>query len=157
MNKTFRHTIFRHYVLRSYIALARAERLMPSEIGETLDFVAPYSGRLVGSYDIVQLELSGNDAFEKRICADLNLTGEQFFEQMIFPKPTPLANLLYSARLRRVFGMDVLRFMSEFDKDGSFKLEPGKGFIIPQIEENRISTLKFYDYRSSAAHKLRAA
>jgi hypothetical protein len=66
--------------------------------------------------------------------------------KMIFPKPAPVQNQIYSAEMRRVFGVENLRFLSEFDRDGNFILPRSPGFYVPRIKQRKVTALEFYDY-----------
>ncbi len=139
--------ILRNAILRGYIALAREEGWTPSEIGETIDYVAPYSGREIGSYLVIQKGWSFNEKFRAQYCAAFGITDYEFFEQMIVPKPSRVCNLIYSMHLRRVYGLGLLRFMPEFDKDGNFKLPSYRGYLKPKRDGKFITELEFSDMR----------
>jgi hypothetical protein len=117
------------------VALNRGEHFTESEIGETV-WDAP----------AMQLNWTENESFKAEICATWNLSDEQFFKQMIFPKPSEIENLFYSAEMRRIFSVGKLRFLDCFDKDGNFILPKGRGFFVPRVESGLITKIEFYDY-----------
>jgi hypothetical protein len=135
----------RHLILRSYVALARGEHFTESEIGETIDYIAPYSGRLIALFPAVQFNWTENADLIKEVCEARNISEEKFSELMIFPKPTYIQNLVYSSELRRVFGIGVLRFMQEFNNDGNFVLPSYRGFFAPKHNGRLITALSFYE------------
>lgn len=143
MNSKIKSAIF-----RCYIALAREEHFVPSEIGETLEFIAPYSKRLIDEYPIVQFNWSLNEKLRDEVCRGWEITHDEFFKRMIIAKPSRTANLIYSAHLRRVFGAGNLRFTAEFDRDANFILPNPSGFIVPQIENREIISLELASYQS---------
>lgn len=139
-----------HSVLRSYIALARDEHYTESELGDNKSFVEKklyWGGELKEYFPTVQLNWTENEKFRDEICAAWNLTDEKFFEMMIIPKPTPLENLVYSAELRRIYGLGNLRFLPHFNKDGIYVLGRGNYYLKPKLKGNLISELEVLDYR----------
>lgn len=132
-------------VLRTYIALARGEHYGPSDLGATVDFVGAYSGRLIDSYPLTQKNWTENEDLREQVCAAWNLKTEEYDRRMIIETPSTVQNLVYSAKLRELFGVGVLRFVTGFDKDGYFILPKGRGFLVPVINKGMIDSLRFYD------------
>lgn len=134
-----------HLIFRTYIALARGEYLSASEISASVDIYDEY-GECAESLPTVQFNWTEHGELKKEVCQARNLTEEQFDLKMIFPKPTEIQNLVYSSELRRIFGIENLRFIAEFNKDGIFILSKERGFFVPQIKNREIKTLKFYNW-----------
>ena len=138
----------RHFILRSYVALARGEHYTPSEIGETVDFFQPNTGESIGSLPAVQLNWTENDKLIKEFCLTRNITAEKVSDLMIFAKPTAIQNFVYSSVLRKAYDVGNLRFMREFDRDGNFILPLPRGFFVPKREGKFITNLAFYETSS---------
>jgi hypothetical protein len=143
----------RHAILRSYTALARGEFYGPSEIGETLDFVGVYRGRLIGSYPLRQLNWTEDAEAKETFCSARNISPECYDAKLIFPKPSVVKNLVYSAKLREVYGAERLRLLPEFNADGIFILNKQRGFYIPERRGAEIVGLRFEPAKAEAKRK----
>lgn len=129
-------------VYKTYIALARGEHWSASEIGATKDFVGAYSGRLIDSFPLTQINWTESGELKEAVCKAWDLSEEQFDSRLITEKPSHIQNLVICSELRRLFGN--LGFVEGFDRDGIFILPKERGFIVPQIKEGKIESLKFY-------------
>jgi hypothetical protein len=138
----------KHSVYRAYIGLARAEHFTASEIGETLDFVGAYSGKLIDSFPTAQFNWREDADLKEAVCGAWVWTDTQFDESLIIKKPTCVQNLLFCSKLRELFGVGRLRFIDQFDNGGIFKLPAGPGFLEPRRDDGRIASLDFYPYSS---------
>jgi len=66
----------------------------------------------------------------------------------IFERPSTTANLVYSAVCRRVFRLETLVQMKEFDAEGSFRVHRSRGFYVPvKDDRDRISGLAYYNWK----------
>lgn len=132
-------------IYRIYIALARGETYSESELGDTKEFFNKL-GELSGELPTVQLNWLENTNFRTEVCASWNLSDSDFFKSMIIPKPSKIENLVYSAELRRIFGVGKLRFLPNFDRDGILILPSGNGFLTPVIVDNLITGFNLNSY-----------
>lgn len=131
-----------HWILRSYIALARYERYEPA-----------------GSYtdEALRADVCGEAAAVCNLCWDepteiakivykvWGFTASQQFEKGIIAQPGKIANLLICSDLRRVFG--DLSGIEGFDEKGNFKRDRFNDILVPIFEGRRIVGFKGYASR----------
>lgn len=127
----------KHKILRAYIGLVRGEHFTASDIGETIDIDED-------SYPAVQLNWTENIELKTLVCERKGWTEDQFDKSLIIPRPTFIQNLVYSAKLREMFGIENLILVGGFNKDGVFNLPRERGFYVPQMRNGQIESLKFY-------------
>ena len=122
----------KHSVLRTFAALCRGEHYSASELGETF-FDAPCE----------QLNWFENANIRDEICTVRKITPDTFSKQMIFTKPTVIQNSVYCASLRKIFGIEILAEMAEFNEKAVFILPNGSGVFIPIKVSGLISFFEF--------------
>lgn len=123
-----------HAIFRAYISLARGEHYVPSELGELADDETDDS-------ILAQLNWIENAELKQTVCTVKKMTDAEFFKRGIIAKPSTIANLIYSAKIRRAFDVSEIE---GFDKRGNFILPQGRGFFVPQRQGVWITSLKFY-------------
>lgn len=127
-------------VLRSYVALARGERIEPSQIA-TWDVYEPRRGELLESIPFGQLTHEDDADLLKLMLEKRQVTPERFAELMIFRRPSELQNAIYSAMLRRRYPRTVAQ-MDEFS-NGVMQLPRPSGVMVPIKTNNLITRLAF--------------
>lgn len=131
-----------HSVLRAYTALARGEQYAPSEIG-TLDFIAPYSGRLIASFPLTQVNYFANEDVEAAIENHWSKDSAEIFKAGVFANPGRLANRLICQKLKAKFGA-LNEKVPQFDKNDLLNIPKGCDFIVPKREGSLIEKFLFY-------------
>lgn len=137
-------------VFRSYVALARGERLTPSDIA-TWDVYDERAGELLESIARAQIDHDEERELIALLSDKRDVTPERFTELMIFRRPTELQNLIYSARLRRSYPQ-IVSMMPEFVQ-GVLQLPNGHGVMLPIKIGRLITRLAFVPFSKLAARR----
>jgi hypothetical protein len=118
-----------------------AEQYRPSELGETLDLIGGYTGKLIGSFLLTQREWIDDEHL--RAITSATIDQVEYDSKYLFPKPTIIQNWVYSAKLRDVFG----DFLTDFCVNGVFRLPPGRGYVQPIFDGQWITDFQLKSYR----------
>jgi hypothetical protein len=123
-----------HLVLKCYIILARGEQYEPRDseamLARQIETDEPehaqhvwYAGRWLD-----------------QVCEARGITPDEVYEMGIINKPSFIANLIYSDKLKRTFG-DLN--LSGFENN-VYQLPKGQGVLFPIRLNGKITDLKFY-------------
>jgi hypothetical protein len=144
---------FVHGVFRSYIALARGETFTPSEIGDSLDFVGAYSGRLIGSFPLCQTNYFTSEDVETAIEKFWRKDAAEQFKAGVVTNPGRLANRMICNRLTNRFGQ-LHEKVLQFDRFDHLNIPKGVDFFVPKREGNFITQFLFYRIEKSGIRAL---
>lgn len=121
-----------HQILKCYIHLAHGEHFETRPI--TTEMIRG------DQYPIAERVWYANERWLKQLCEARGLSEREVYEKGIIPKPSVIANLIYSHKLHKVFGeIDAPGF-----RNNQFLLPTGHGVLYPVRINGLITELKFY-------------
>ena len=133
-----------HLALRGYVRLARNEQFAKSELGNELEFIAPYSGRTIGTYPLLQINYTESPEVVGAIQKVWNKSYDDIFRACVFANPGQMANKVICSELRSFFDLDIPQFTN-----GIFDLPKYCDFIVPMRRGKLFEKARFYKIKDA--------
>lgn len=131
-----------HYIFRSYIALARCERIGVEDY--TVEMV---EADCTGTPALAERTWIESETLVERIANARGLSPAEQFDLGIVPMPGALANRLMCERLIKIYGLEKVAKANGFNAYGMMELPRYKDFIFPVKQGKWITRLAFYSIR----------